>query len=211
MKAPPYPTIFLQGPQALLVSSALDPDSLLLALAQRGFRPRLWTAKLTGDDTGGRAEIEHGMARARSNGLRVGGWVQCGTDPRADVNSVAPWAAALDYVCWCCEIEYKSNAGPVGDAHRADLLLGEVQGSVLSHHPQAVVSYGKRDLAMRLGVFARAGWAVIPEAYDAFSLADADSYLPLWPGRAIHPLLHSLALRRYRGNRCGLYRPESLL
>lgn len=206
-----FPHLFLEGPQVVIVSSALDPDSLLRELARRGFHPHLWCAKLTGTDTGGEREIRHGFERARALGLHVGGWVQCTSSPRADVASVAPWASGLDFVEWCCEVEYKANPPHTERAALADELVDEVRASELAHLPQAVISYGKRDGYMRVESFARAGWAIVPECYDSFTLADASSYESVWPGRAVHPLVHELAAHAYRGNRCGVYRPEGLL
>lgn len=197
-----YPHVFLDGPQALIVSSALDPDVLLDELAHRGYKPKLWTAKITGVDTGGLTEIVHGFNRARARGLHVGGWIQCGKDPKSDIQSVSPWVPLLEYVGFCCEIEYKQ------EPYLADELVG--YSNVLSL-PKALISYGKLDLQIRNEVFAKAGWAVCPEAYDAFVLAQAESYVPTWPGRAVHPLQRQIPPDKYRGNMCGVYRPEGLL
>ena len=201
-------SIFLTGPQALIVSSALDPDVFLDALAARGFNPKLWTAKLTGVDTGGRAEIEHGFARAKARGLHVGGWVQCGADPLADLASVQEWLPQLEYMEWCCEIEYKGNPPYGENASRADQLVAATAGVTV---PQAVITYGRLDTYMRMGVFAEAGWHVCPEAYDGFTLSEADTYRPTFLGRRIHPLQRLIPPDRYLGNRCGVYRPEGLL
>jgi hypothetical protein len=199
---PVYPHIFLEGPQALIVSSAFDPDVMLDEWAKRGFSPKLWTPKLTGTDTGGVAEIQHGINRARARGLKIGGWIQCGWDVLSDVASVSPWVSQLDYIEFCVEYEYKVYPD------QAKELVTETERI---HLPKAIISYGRLDTQIDNGAFARAGWAVCPEAYGSFNLWEADSYFPLWPGKAVHPLQRKLPPDKYRGNKCGVYRPEGLL
>ena len=202
-------SIFLEGPTALIVSSAIDPDNMLAEWAKLGFVPKLWVAKLTGTDTGGDTEINHCFDVARSHGLHVGGWIQCGNEPRADLASIDPWLPKLDLIEFCCEIEYKSNATPPNNqSFRADTLA--CQASYITI-PKAVITYGRHDTAMRMEAFRDAGWDVVPECYQDFALADADSYYPMFLGRNIHPLVHTFDRMTYRGNRVGVYRPEGLL
>ena len=66
-------------------------------------------------------------------------------------------------------------------------------------------------MQIRNEVFAAAGWAVCPEAYDAYTLSQAASFSPLWPGAAVHPLQRKLPPDKFLGNKCGVYRPEGLL
>lgn len=199
-----YPHIFLEGPQILLVDSgAHDPDVLLDELAKRDFRPKLWTAKLTGADVGTVVDIANGMTHARARGLHVGGWIQCGADPISDVNSVVPWLPSLDYVEFCVEYEYKVNPNLANKLVRA--------AKVHIDKPIAVISYGKRDGQIWNWAFAKAGWAVCPECYEYFTILNAPSYEGTWPGRAIHPLQRKIPPDKYRGNKCGVYRPEGLL
>ena len=202
-------SIFLEGPTALIVDSRLDPDATLQAWAAKGFVPKLWVAKLTGTDCGLPADIQHGFDRARTLGLRVGGWIMCGNEPRDDLHSVDPWLHELDLIEFCCEIEYKANGpAPNNQAFRADTLACAASYITI---PKAVITYGKLDTAMRMQAFRDAGFAVVPECYDAYTLAMADSYYPMWLGRDIHPLVHTLDRMTYRGNRVGVYRPEGLL
>lgn len=199
---PTYPHIFLEGPQAMIVSSALDPGNLLDELNRRGFHPKLWTAKLTGTDTGGLGEILHGFNVAHSRGLHIGGWIQCGADPKSDVASVAPWVPHLEYIEFCTEYEYKVNPG------LAAQLVAEAQVIKL---PKAQISYGKLDTQINNAAFSQAGWATVPECYGPYVLSQAYSYIPTWPGRAIHPMERRIPPDKFLGNMCGVFRPEGLL
>ncbi len=212
-------SVFTEGPTALIVSSALDPDVTLDRFAQKGFHPKLWVAKLTGEDTGAEYDIRHAFDRARARGLRVGGWVQLTWSPQRDIASLDPWfdKEDLDVLELAAEVEYKGNYEQ-GDVYRADGIVAAVHDYAPPEIPKAVISYGRRDYAMRVEVFKQAGWHVVPECYDAFAPVDdaqlaafADTYYPLFAGREIHPLVRTWAPLRYRGNRAGIYRPEGLL
>src|SRR5581483_3594430 len=114
-------SVFTEGPTALIVSSALDPDVTLDRFAQKGFQPRLWVAKLTGEDTGAEYDIRHAFERARARGLRVGGWIQLSWSPQRDIASLEPWFDKEDFdvLELAAEVEYKSNYEQ-GDVYRAD-------------------------------------------------------------------------------------------
>lgn len=214
-------SIFTEGPTALIVDSRLDPDSILFEWAQHGFHAKTWAPKLTGADIGTPADVQHGIDRARVNGLHIGGWIQCGKDVAADVASVQSWLPELDLIYFCCELEYKANAGldaqgyNKGEAYRAEALIAATAGITI---PKALITYGRLDTAMHIAPYAAAGWHIAPEEYDSFAPADntqlatfANTYYPTFLGAAIHPLVHTLTPFSYRGNRCGVYRPEGLL
>ncbi len=189
----------------MVVSSALDPHALVAKLDPA----TTWiAAKLTGTDTGGDAEVRHCLSVWRSLGLSVGGWIYNAGPPIADVRSVLPWLP-LDFVLYDVEQPYKRDEGGV---YAWAAQLENAHRALTTRLPAAVTSYGAYKSSIDFAVFARAGWPIFAQVYDAFKPGDEFSYYVTHGGpyptmmNAVHPLTRSLKLSRGEA----VYRPESL-
>jgi hypothetical protein len=197
-----FPPVF-DGIGALVVSSALDPRALASKLAPA----TTWIApKLTGADTGGDPEVAHCISVWRGLGLKVGGWIYCDGPPDADIASVVRWTP-LDFVIYDVEQPYKDDEG--GHYEWAAQLV-TYHAEHLAPTPAAVTSYGGYKASIDFGCFARAGWPILAQVYDAFSPGDELTYTTARGGpyfaAGVHQLTRSLALSPGQA----VYRPESL-
>lgn len=198
-----WPSILTETVGAFVVdSSAFDPATLVERTP-----PRDWFClKWGGSDFGGQESFKKTFHYLRSNGHFVGAWLRVGRIPNDDVGSliaagIMVWPRTLDFVVFDCEDEFK------GDGFGNAQSLVDSYNAFLRPIPAAILSYGKADVAMDLGEFLLQGWPVFPMCYDAFTPADANSYLSeFWIPSQIHPTVRTLHPDKGQS----IYRPEGL-
>jgi len=194
-----FPPVF-DGIGALVVSSALDPR----ALAAKLDPATTWIApKLTGADTGGANEVAHCITVWRGLGFKVGGWIYNDGPPDADIASIEPWLP-LDFVIYDVEQPYKSDEGG------AYAWAAELVAKTPAEWTVAVTSYGGYKTSIDFATFAKAGWPIFAQVYDAFKPGDELTYSTArggpYPVKGIHQLTRSLSLKPGEA----VYRPESI-
>lgn len=212
VSVPTFPAVF-DGIGALFVRCDNDPD------VQAAKIPGLtWYApKVNGADASPDAEIASWAGRMWKPGRASGVWVYCNGPPTQDVAdarrgmSITP----TSFVVYDVEREYKSDeewddatGHHVGQPKWAWQLVAE-HHEVLGSMPAAVTSYGGYKSSIDFAAFARAGWPVFAQVYDAFKPGDELSYL--WPTgpypiAGTHRLTRSLKLSPGEA----VYRPESI-
>lgn len=185
--------------QGVLVvdSSAFDPATLFARI------PNLSAVclKVGGTDVGTPASDAKLRWACERNGIAFGLWTVNSSSVEADMRLIRESAPAA-FVVHDVEQPYKAEEG--GDYALAAQLVAAMHAQ-LPLTPVAVTSYGHLKTSIDFGAFALAGWHVLPQCYDSFTLADASSYAPPFPLRRISPMLRSLQLAP--GQWC--YRPES--
>lgn len=189
------------GIGAMIVSSALDPAAIVDGINTHNAGALSWIApKLTGTDTGGDTEIKHCINVWRGLGLSVGGWIY-NMSPATDVALVTPWKPLLDFVVWDVEAPYKADETAGGYAKAAQLVA-----LTPADWTCAVTSYGGYKSSIDFATFAKAGWPIFAQGYDAFTCTDRLTYLAVYPDDGIHCLTRTMALEPGEA----VYRPESI-
>lgn len=201
---PIYPAIFGEGAGMLIVdSSAVDPDVLLDNMLRHTPGIALSACKVNDTDTGDVDSIRHMMLRLRARGQKVGRWI-FNNEPKRDIAELMRKDLAdipFDFVVYDVEAPYKADEGGIY-GYAEDL----VKASAGLNVPIAVTSYGAWKRSIDFASFAAAGWAIIPQAYDSFTVEDAQTYTRYWPPAAIHPMLRQLSVSASQF----IYRPEGL-
>jgi len=205
-----WPAVF-DGIGALVVNCALDPDALAAKI------PSLtWIApKVGGTDVAAESETRHCVARWTDLGLRVASWVYCTGPPRDDVRIGYPAWYVPAAVIYDVEAEYKSDEG--GHFEWAAELVERHDEFYMGKVPAAVTSYGGYKTSIDFAAFARAGWPILAQCYDAYNPADHSEWSYMQPGSAlraagpyppegVHRLLRSLILKPGEA----VYRPEGI-
>lgn len=193
-----WPDVF-DGIGALVVNCAgQDPD----VLADR-ITGLTWVAyKVGGTDVADDADTAHAAIRWEARGLSVGQWIFC-TDPALDVSAaVSARIHTPLFVVYDVEQPYKQDEGG-NYAYATELVKRHP-----SYLPAAVTSYGAYKSSIDFGAFAAAGWPVLAQGYDSYTVLDADSYHTQgpYPEAAVYNLVRRTNL--WWGE--AVYRPESI-
>lgn len=205
--APPWPAVY-DTTGALVVNCALDPAALLAKLDGHLLNAKLGAiaVKTNGDDIAADTETQHCRAVWAAAGLVVGTWVWCSGPPAADVDAAFRFGLP-PFVVFDVESPYKADEG--GHYEWAQQLVDEANRRGLAGRC-AVTSYGGFKTSIGFAAFARAGWPVFAQLYDAFKLGDELTYGTArggpYPIAGIRRLRHELAVDA--GD--WVYRPEGL-
>lgn len=190
------------GRGALVVNCALDPNVLANSI------PGLSAVavKIGGSDVADDRETIHCINVWRQRGYAVGCWL-FNWVPADDVKLVLDTAARLgarwDFVVYDIEQPYKSDEG--GHYEYAAQLVTFTKAA-LPGMPVAVTSYGGWKSSIDFPSFARAGWPILAQCYDAFHDGDEQSYKAVY----LSSMIHRLTRRKSLGLGEWVYRPESI-
>lgn len=205
-----WPAVF-DGIGALVVNCALEPDELVAKI------PGLtWIAfKVGGVDVAPDAETQHCYDHWRARGLTVGAWVYCTGPPARDVTTLetAVRFGPIAFGIFDIEEPYKTDAGAPSSWPLELATLYKGTSSAITSYG-AIPGYGNQPSSIDFAPFAAAGWPIIAQSYDGYSVPDADTYATTsgqkFPGpylaSGVHTMVRSLTLVKSQA----VYRPESI-